>query len=167
MNIEVVPYNPNWIKKYNAEKMELLNALGENISEIHHIGSTSVEGLAAKPIIDIILVVNTIEDLDTLSGVFEKLGYEVMGEFGIKGRRYYRKGGNDRTHQIHAFQSGDSNVARHLAFRDYLIAHQDVMKEYANLKLRLASTCNNDIEAYCDGKDSFIKYHEAKALELV
>ncbi|MFD3262223.1 GrpB family protein [Paenibacillus lentus] len=78
--------------------------LQDDLVNSFHIGSTSVPGLKAKPITDILLVVKDIGGLDTFSAQFENLGYEVMGEFGIKGRRYFRKGGDDRTHQIHAFQ---------------------------------------------------------------
>jgi GrpB-like predicted nucleotidyltransferase (UPF0157 family) len=84
---------------------------------------------------------------------------------GIPGRRYFRKGGDARSHQIHAFAAGDANIARHLAFRDYLRAQPGAREEYEALKTRVAAQCNNDIEIYCAGKDRFIKLHEAKALE--
>jgi GrpB-like predicted nucleotidyltransferase (UPF0157 family) len=88
-----------------------------------------------------------------------------MGEFGIRGRRYYRKGGDNRTHQIHAFEVGDANIDRHIAFRDYLAAHPAIRLEYQNLKIQLAKQFDNDIDQYCAGKDSFVKHHEAKALQ--
>ena len=123
-----------------------------------------MKGLAAKPIIDIIIEVSCLTKLDALSVFFEEMGYEVMGEFGIEGRRYYRKGGDHRTHQIHGFMVGDFHIQRHIAFRDYLIAHPDIMHEYQILKIGLARTCDNDIDVYCDGKDSFVQYHEKQAV---
>ena len=90
-----------------------------------------------------------------------------MGAFGIPGRRYYRNGGTHRTHHIHAFAVGDDHIQRHLAFRDYLRMHPEVRLAYAALKMRLASECNHDNECYCDGKDSFVKHHEAQALEWI
>lgn len=164
MLIEVVPYDPNWPRLFQEEHDKLLETLGEIKVIPHHIGSTSVVGLAAKPIIDILLEVERLEDIDAVPHLFESLGYEVMGEFGIAGRRYYRKGGERRTHHIHAFQTGDPGLRRHLAFRDYLTAHPDVMEEYARLKQAIAATCNHEITTYSAGKNDFVKYHEAQAL---
>ena len=132
---------------------------------IFHIGSTSVPNLKAKPIIDILLVVNDINELDTYSEQFERLGYEVMGEFGIKGRRYFRKGGDNRTHQIHAFQYNNiEEIERHLAFRDYLREHPEVCIQYGELKSQLAKQYPNDIDGYGDGKDDFVKSVEKDAI---
>ncbi len=167
MIVEVVPYDPNWKKAYEKEKEALVDNLGELIYKIHHIGSTSIKGLAAKPIIDILLEVQSLTTLDNASSAFQSLGYEIMGEFGIKGRRYYRKGDANRTHQVHAYEAGDANVKRHIAFRDYLVANPAVMHKYEKLKIRLANEYGNDIERYCDGKDSFVKYHEARALQWI
>jgi GrpB-like predicted nucleotidyltransferase (UPF0157 family) len=95
------------------------------------------------------------------------LGYDAMCEFGIPGRRYFRR--NDpasgrRTHQVHAFADGSPHVARHLAFRDFLRAHGDVAADYAALKHRLADAHPHDMEAYMDGKDAFIRNVESRAL---
>ena len=163
MIVEVVPYNENWPKEFEKEKLALYEMLGSVVTKIHHIGSTSVPGLSAKPIIDILMEVESLDVLDSNSDRFESMGYEVKGEFGISGRRYYRKGGQKRTHQIHAFKKNDAHVFRHLAFRDYIKSHPAIMKEYEALKIKLASVCENDIERYCAGKDEFIKFHEAKA----
>ena len=94
-----------------------------------------------------------------------RLGYECMGEFGIPGRRYFRKGGENRTHQIHVFAEADGrNVARHLAVRDYLRAHPQRAREYGALKAALAARYPEDIGAYCDGKDAFVRALERDAL---
>ncbi|MGJ8644485.1 MAG: GrpB family protein [Luteolibacter sp.] len=165
MKIEVLPYCPEWPASFEREKTLLLASIGQVTMEVHHIGSTAVESLAAKPIIDIMLEVTSLKELDTCDEKIIQLGYEAMGEYGIHGRRYYRKGGDERTHQIHAFQTADKNLTRHLAFRDYLRTHPDVRNEYGKLKIQVASHCNHDIGHYCDGKNDFIKLHEAKALE--
>ena len=167
MQIIVVPYNPEWPQKFQEESIQIRQILGEVLVDIHHIGSTSVPGLMAKPIIDMLLDVRSLYELDAQSQSFEALGYEVMGAYGIPGRRYFRKGGDNRTHHIHAFQSGDSNLTRHLAFRDYLRAHPEVADTYGKLKLEIAQTCDNDMEKYGDGKDAFVKLYEGKALEWV
>ena len=164
MRIEVVSYNTDWPAAYVREQAKLARALGSVLCQAHHIGSTSVPNLKAKPVIDILLEVTSLEGLDAVSLKMAELGYEVMGEFGIEGRRYFRKGGHNRTHHVHAFVSGDANVSRHLAFRDYLKAHLEVAQEYGDLKASLASRYADNNEAYCDGKDAFIKMYETRAL---
>ena len=165
MKIEVVDYDPKWPEIYESERLLLLGNLQGIIENIYHIGSTSIESLAAKPIIDIVLEVRSLDALDNATCQMETIGYEAKGEYGISGRRYFRKGKIRRTHQLHAFLSNDKNVTRHIAFRNYLREHPNVMKEYASLKVVLARTCNNDINVYCDGKEEFVKYYEAKAIE--
>ena len=90
MNIRVVPYNPEWPAAYEHEAATIARILGNELVAIYHIGSTSVPGLAAKPVIDIMPTVRSIEAIDRFDASFEVLGYECMGEFGIPGRRYYR-----------------------------------------------------------------------------
>ena len=164
-HIVVVDYDPLWPLLFRKEADAISRILGDNLVLIHHIGSTSVPFLAAKPIIDIMPVVKDLSGVDAVSGEFVKLGYEYLGEFGIKGRRYLRKGGQERTHQIHIFQmEDDTNILRHLAFRDYLRSHRDVAMEYAALKKDLAARFPYDIDGYCDGKDAFVKKIETLAL---
>lgn len=164
-HVTVIEYDPAWPLEFEREASRIRGALGENCLEVYHIGSTAVPGLAAKPIIDIMPVVYRLEAVDALSAGFEALGYEYLGEFGIPGRRYMRRGGDERTHQVHVFSVLDTaNITRHLAFRDYLRAHPDVCAEYAALKRALAGKYPFDIGAYCDGKEKFVKKHEAAAL---
>ena len=106
-HIVVVDYDPLWPLLFRKEADAISRILGDNLVLIHHIGSTSVPFLAAKPIIDIMPVVKDLSGVDAVSEEFVKLGYEYLGEFGIKGRRYLRKGGQERTHQIHIFQMED------------------------------------------------------------
>ncbi|MFD2701329.1 GrpB family protein [Paenibacillus shunpengii] len=164
VKVNVVNYNEYWIELFEVEAKNLKVILGDQQVDIHHIGSTSVPGLRAKPIIDIMPVVHRIDLVDTYNPQMERLGYECMGEFGMPGRRYFRKGGDDRTHQIHIFEAGDVNVARHLAFRDYLRTHPEDAAKYASLKTELAQKFPNDIQSYSYGKDALVKEIEAKAL---
>jgi GrpB-like predicted nucleotidyltransferase (UPF0157 family) len=163
--VEVVDYQKGWIEMYYAEAAALKNATGFLNPDIHHIGSTSVSGLSAKPIIDILIEVDDVGCLDDHAKCLEAIGYHGRGENGIPGRRYFEKGGDNRTHQIHAFNRGSSGAMRHLAFRDYLSSHPRVAHEYALLKKQAAETCNNDIDRYCDGKARFVKKHEKIAIE--
>lgn len=164
MIVEVVPYRAEWPEAFAQEKEAILSLGLSTLVRVHHIGSTAVEGLSAKPIIDLMLEVQAVSELDLHDPAFKSLGYEVMGEFGIQGRRYFRKGGEMRTHHVHAFEVGSPHVARHLAFRDYLRNHPAVREEYGELKLMLAQRHAQDIEDYFDGKDGFVKKHEALAL---
>lgn len=163
--IEVVPHNTEWPALFEEEKKALLDLDIPTVQRIHHIGSTAVDDLAAKPIIDILMEVDSLESLDQNQKKIEELGYESMGEFGIEGRRYYRKGKELRTHQIHAFLVSDPHSLRHIAFRDYLRSNQDIKKEYEALKLVVASKCENNIDRYCEGKNDFIQMHEKLAVE--
>ena len=133
---------------------------------IHHIGSTSIPGIHAKPVIDMLAVVADLAAVDRRAADMQGLGYEAMGELGIAGRRYFRRddAAGRRTHQVHAFQDRSPHVKRHLAFRDFMRAHPELANEYARLKRKLAAAHPNDIDAYMDGKDGFIKEMEARAL---
>ena len=164
-HITVLNYDPEWPLKYERERKAIAEILDGNGISIYHIGSTSVPGLAAKPIIDMMAVVRSLEKVDDARGKFSELGYEYLGEFGIAGRRYFRKGGDERTHQIHIFQADDrNNIVRHLAFRDYMRTHEKERAEYAKIKTALAQRFPYDIDGYCDGKDAFVREMEKRAL---
>lgn len=164
-HIIVSEYDPAWPLKYETEKEKIEAILEHNCIALYHIGSTSVPGLAAKPIIDIMAAVRSLEQADAAAEKFSRIGYEYLGEFGIPGRRYLRKGGDERTHQIHIFQADDrKNIERHLAFRDYLRTHEEERREYAALKKELARRFPYDIDGYCDGKEEFVRAMEKQAL---
>lgn len=166
MNITVVEHNPKWKYEYSKEVKLIKEILQKELVNSFHIGSTSIPDLKAKPIIDILLVVNDIKALDDYSQQFEKLGYEIMGEFGIKQRRYYRKGGNNRTHQVHAFQYDNiQDIERHLSFKNYPCQNPEIRKQYGELKAKLARKFPNNINGYSNGKDKFVKTIEKEALK--
>lgn len=164
-SIVVVPYREAWPAEFEASARQVADAFGTRLVEIHHIGSTAIPGIHAKPVIDMLAVVDDVGRLDEMNPRMVALGYEAMGEFGIPGRRYFRRddAGGNRTHQVHAFRAGSDDVVRHLAFRDYLRAHRESAEAYDALKRSLTST-PTDIEAYMDGKDPFIKAVQARAL---
>lgn len=166
MNVIVTNYDENWVQLFNNEAENIREIFKDEIVEIHHIGSTAVPNLKAKPIIDIMLIVKDIEIVDTFNAKMIEIGYEPLGEFGIKGRRYLRKGGENRTHQVHIFQfDNEFEIERHLAVRDYLTLHIKEAKEYGELKERLANEFPKDIEKYIIGKDEFVKNLEWRAIE--
>ncbi|WP_349408782.1 GrpB family protein [Pseudalkalibacillus sp. SCS-8] len=163
--VEVTPYNSEWNVRFEEEASVLRRIFGPELVTVHHIGSTSVEGLQAKPIIDIMPVVKDIEAVDAFNDQMMAIGYEPRGENGIPGRRYFQKGGDNRTHHIHIFQEGDPGVERHLAVRDYLRAKPEARDAYGFLKEELAERYPHDMESYIKGKEQFVLDLEAKALE--
>ena len=162
--VKVVPHNPEWKKMYEQEKEVLKAILGGLLLEVYHIGSTSIPDICAKPVIDVLPVVKDITKVDNLNEQFEAQGYEGKGEFGLPGRRYFVKGEPQRTHHIHIYETGNPEVIRHLAFRDYMRTHPQEARAYSDLKEKLAHQFANDRDAYIDGKDSFVKERERRAL---
>ncbi|MNO47544.1 dephospho-CoA kinase/protein folding accessory domain-containing protein [compost metagenome] len=166
MDVTVTKYNEEWNLMFQEASRKIKEIFAEVLIDIHHIGSTSVPGLKAKPIIDIMPVVRNIEVIDNFNAQMTELGYECMGEFGMNGRRYFRKGGSNRTHQIHVFQVDNKiDIDRHLAVRDYLRTHPETAEQYGNLKADLANQFPKDIKAYMDGKEAFVTELERTALE--
>ena len=163
--VEVVPYDPLWRGAFEAEARHVASALGENVVAVHHIGSTAIPNIYAKPIIDMLVEAADIAEVDGRSSAMESLGYEVMGEYGIPGRRYFRKDNREgiRTHHVHAFEAGSAEAERHLAFRDYMIAHPAEAQSYSELKRKLAAEHPQSIDDYMDGKDGFIKEIDRRA----
>ncbi len=155
-NIEVVRYDPNWPSMFNQEAALIQQTLGSNCLTIHHIGSTSVPGLCAKPIIDILPVVKNILEVDKAAKAMERLGYEAKGEHGIAFRRYFQKGREVRSHNVHVYEEVDPEIDRYLKFRDWMRSHEDDAQAYANLKIELATKFPQDILRYCFGKDAFV-----------
>ncbi|WP_205513918.1 GrpB family protein [Longitalea arenae] len=165
-HVEIETYNPDWQKMAQEISVQLKNSLGENCNAVEHIGSTSVPGLAAKPVIDLIPIVNSLVLLDDQRKQIEELGYKWHGEFGIKGRRFctYTNPAGKRLIHLHFFEKGFEAITRHLAFRDYLKAHAAIARAYEAEKRRAAQLHRNDSLAYNDEKAAWVKQHEKEAL---
>jgi len=154
--IEVVPYNPKWPQLFEEEAALIKKALGDNCIAIYHVGSTSVPGLNAKPIIDILPVVKDILEVDHRTKAMENLGYVAKGENGMAFRRFFQKGGTVKTHNVHVYEQGDPEIDRYVKFRDWMRSHRDDREAYAKLKKELAAKFPHDILSYCNGKDAFV-----------
>jgi GrpB-like predicted nucleotidyltransferase (UPF0157 family)/GNAT superfamily N-acetyltransferase len=154
--IEVVPYNPAWSQMFEEEAARIKRALGENCIAIHHIGSTAVPGLCAKPVIDMIPVVLDITEVDAATPNMQLLGYEAKGEFGMLFRRFFVKNLEVQSYHVHVFEQDNSEVERHVKFRDWMRTHEDDLTAYAALKQELALKYANDRKAYSFGKEAFI-----------
>jgi len=159
MKIYMVSHDPKWRQLFQQEAEQLTAVLGSSVAAVHHIGSTAIPTIYAKPVLDLLLVVQDLAALDEKQPRMEALGYEALGEFGIPGRRYFRRDNlsGERTHQVHVFENDSPQIKRHLAFRDYLINRPETAQEYSDLKRELAAKHPEDIELYMDGKDEFIK----------
>lgn len=164
MEVIVEDNNPKWPEMFETEATKLREVFGEELMVVYHIGSTSVPGLKAKPIIDIMPLVRNIEVVDKFNDKMITLDYEPMGECGITERRYFRKGGDVQTYHVHVFELGSIGAERHLAFRNFLREHKDDALKYGELKATLANRFPNDISAYIAGKNNFIKDLEQKAI---
>lgn len=167
IGVELHPYSPAWAAMATAEAARLKQALGDVLITVHHMGSTSIPGIMAKPIIDMIPVVTSIAALDAKEDAVRALGYRWLGEFGLAGRRYCTRADSatgKRIFQLHCYAHDAPEMPRHLAFRDYLLAHPTIAKEYEVEKIRAASIRSDDAQAYNDQKNAWIKRVEKDAL---
>lgn len=162
---KVVPYDAAWISRFEEAAVDLRAAFGANLVAIHHIGSTAIPGMAAKPVIDILPVLHDVDRVADAESSLSRLGYEIRGENGIPGRRYFvKESDGERVQHVHAFEAGHPAITAHLAFRDYLAAHDAAAREYAALKLHLAARHAQDRGRYVEGKAALMAELERRAL---
>jgi GrpB-like predicted nucleotidyltransferase (UPF0157 family) len=164
--VAIAPYDPAWPESFRAEKEHLLSSLpGDLVRRVEHFGSTAVPGLAAKPIVDVLVEVTDLEATKTqIVPILEARGYEYFWRptHGDDGPPFYAwfikrdPHGGARTHHIHMVESSFAEHWDRLLFRDYLIDRPEVAREYAALKRRLASAHPHDRVAYTEGKTEFI-----------
>ena len=159
--IEVVPYDPSWPAWFEGEQARLRSALGETAVAIEHAGSTAVPGLAAKPVLDIVMTAAPFPLPEDAIAAVMTLGYGYLGENGIPGRQYFRTRPHAR--HLHVFAPGDAEAERMLRFRDYLRAHPGAAREYEALKLALATRHRLDRDAYVEGKSALVRRLDARA----
>jgi GrpB-like predicted nucleotidyltransferase (UPF0157 family) len=161
--VKIVPYNTAWPDLFEQEANLIRQVLGNNCIDVHHIGSTAVPGLSAKPIIDILPVVRDILKVDEVIQDMQKLGYVSLGEHGIPCRRFFHKGTNPRTHHVHIFEVGNPQIAKHIKFRDWMRQHDRDRESYEKLKINLAEKFSHDRLSYSLGKNAFIAEIDTKA----
>ncbi|MCG1008845.1 GrpB family protein [Salinicoccus sp. ID82-1] len=155
--LELVSYRKSWEDDFNREAKKIQAVFAEELLDIHHIGSTAIPEMVAKPIIDILVEVQNVQHVDSYNTMMTKLGYTVKGENGIAGRRFFVKHINSsRTHHVHIYQSGKSEVSRHLAFRDYLVENPQEAAKYKRLKKELSVQQVFNVEEYQKMKSSLV-----------
>lgn len=166
MKVTIVEYRPEWQRLFEREKKLLQNVLGRDIALIEHIGSTSVIGLAAKPIIDIMVGLHEFSIANSFVPKVKAVGYDYIPQYEdvMPYRRFFVKKVQQRvTHQIHMVESGSEFWERHLLFRDYLRENPEVAKKYASLKKELAEREWLDTNEYAEAKTEFIRSIEKEA----
>lgn len=164
--VKIVPYSFSWKEDYKQEEKLLYHLLGENAIDIQHVGSTSIEGLDAKPIIDIAVGVKSLDDVDKFRNLLESNGYQFRGNAGIEGRIMFAKGSEDlRTHYLHIETINGELWENHIYFRDYLRLNKKAVEEYLKLKKELAIEHSEDRGSYTSAKNEFIKSILKKAKE--
>lgn len=161
----IVPYDPHWPQQFEEEKARLRADIGAFVVSIEHIGSTAVPDLAAKPVIDILIGVRSLQEAPRFIPPLEARGYEYVPDYEdeMPFRRYlHRKVNGNHTHHLHMVEPDSRFYHVQLAFRDYLRAHPETRDAYAELKRNLANNYRNNREAYTDAKGTFIQSILAK-----
>ena len=163
--VSVVGYDSFWPQRYLEAAEQIAHIFQSELLAIHHIGGTSIPYMCAKPIIDILPVVKDIDVVEEYHGPLGDLGYRPRGEYGIEGRRYFIRADEDvHTHHLHFFADGHEQIDRLLLFRDFLIAHGEDAKAYAELKQQLAARFPNDAPRYTDAKSEFVQKAGTRAV---
>ena len=163
--IVLVPYNPSWPSKFEEEKKLIEQTIGEFITGgIHHIGSTAVPGLSAKPVIDILVGVESLEASKPCIKLFSKIQYCYFPYKPDIEHWFCKPSDEYRTHHLHMIPTSHPEFRSRLAFRDYLKSRPEDLVKYEQLKKKLAEEFKNDREAYTDAKTKFVKEILAKAL---
>lgn len=151
----LVPWTAEWSKEFLVEKVRIQNEIGQFAVAIHHIGSTAVKGLSAKPILDIAVEIEDFHHGKHCVMPLQNLGYTYKGINILPDRHYFHKG-EPRTHQIHMYQTGSKFLNEQLQFRDYLRSNDYVRKDYQDQKIRLSKEYKHNKHKYADEKTQFV-----------
>ncbi len=156
--VVVLPYNAEWKSNFEAIKAELLIVLDNLPISIEHVGSTSIEGLAAKPIIDIDIVIKDYSVFDYVVKALEQIGYWHRGDLGIKDREAFGYLGKEhlQKHHLYVCPMDSKELKRHITFRDYLREHPEAVEAYGQIKKEGARLYPDNIEEYIEYKSEFI-----------
>lgn len=154
--IVLAPHDPRWLESAREEGTRIAQACGPAVLSVEHIGSTSVPGLIAKPLLDLMPLLRSYEDGYGCVEPMRALGYWYAGDFGIAGRHLFVKG-SPRTHHVHMLVQGSKEAIRHVAVRDVLRASPEASARYAALKQKLAAAFGDDREGYASAKSTFMR----------
>ena len=156
--VELEDHNPNWKNDYEKEAELLKKVLKDYILEINHVGSTSIEGLKAKPVIDILIVIKSLNEIGEIENILKDYDYDNRGQQGVSDRFFFAKGPEDaRSHYIHFTEPNSDTYYSLVYFKRYLQDHPEYVKKYCNLKEELASKYKDERPKYTSGKSEFIR----------
>jgi GrpB-like predicted nucleotidyltransferase (UPF0157 family) len=155
----VESYNSEWKRDFEDIRSELMAVLEGKVISIEHVGSTSVEGLSAKPIIDIDVVIEDEDAFPAVKAAMESIGYTHEGDLGIPGREAFKYKGKEhlRKHHLYVCTKDADELKRHISFRDYLRSHPEAVREYGRIKEEGAKLYPEDIDGYINYKAPFIE----------
>ena len=158
-HVVVEPYNEEWKSDFIAIRDELDTVLKDIVLRIEHVGSTSVEGLSAKPVIDIDVVIKDTTVLPDVISALQTIGYFHEGDLGIPGREAFKYEGKEhlRKHHLYVCSQDSEELKRHIAFRDYLRSNPDAVEEYSKIKEEAANLYPWDIDKYIEHKSPVIE----------
>lgn len=157
--VVVLPYNVQWKDDFEKIKSEIINAIGDLIIGVEHVGSTSVDGMSAKPCIDIDVIIKDYSAFDIIVSRLEMIGYIYEGNLGIEDReafKYFNKP-HLRTHHLYVCPQKSEELYRHITFRDFLRSNVDAVKKYSCVKETAARLFPHDIEKYMEYKSPCIE----------
>jgi GrpB-like predicted nucleotidyltransferase (UPF0157 family) len=155
-SITVVDYDPAWPAQFETLRSMILSAVDDIAVAVEHVGSTSVPGLAAKPIIDIDIVVASAADVSVAIERLAVIGYEHLGNLGVEGREAFGSPPQPPQRHLYLCIQGGTAHQNHLALREYLRRNSDAAAKYGRLKKQLAARFPNDMNTYIDGKTDFV-----------
>lgn len=155
-SVIITDYDPHWPQLFETLRSRIEAVIQGMVAAIEHVGSTAVPGLAAKPIIDVDVLLMSATDLPLVIAKLASVGYEHRGELGVAGREAFRTPPNDLPHHLYVFPSSSPEYRRHISFRDYLRTHPADANSYASLKRELARKFGGDREAYTQAKSRFV-----------
>lgn len=164
--VELENNSESWKNDYEKEKKVLQEVLGDKIKEIHHVGSTSIPGLKAKPIIDILIAIENLDNIQEIEKILKKYDYSNRGHQGVEDRYFFAKGPEDaRSHYIHFVEKNNATYYNLVWFKKYLLDHPEYIQKYCELKQELAEKYTDERSKYTSGKSNFIQEVIAKAKE--
>ncbi|WP_135830316.1 GrpB family protein [Halorussus halobius] len=166
--VELVAHRPEWKRQYEAEVARLASAVGDRLQsdDFEHVGSTAVEGLPAKPVVDLLAVVDDADEARALVPVLDDLGYEYRPNDGVADRLFLARGPRtNRTHYLSLCERDSDCYREQVAFRDYLRANPEVAAEYEALKRELADAYPDDRPSYTEAKGEFVEAVLADAMD--
>jgi GrpB-like predicted nucleotidyltransferase (UPF0157 family) len=155
--VRLAAYTPEWAAAFAEERDRILSVLGERLLGIEHVGSTSVPGISAKPIIDIAVAVSALSLADAFVPDMARIGYDDAGDGGIPGQRVFGRGPRIRTHLMHVVVAGGTQWRNYLAFRNAFLSDAELAKEYDSFKRVLAAQFPDDRRSYTGAKGEFIE----------